>query len=73
MDTLAYIMEAKGINQTIGHRRIDLRDRGKLSFGKIVWILVPRPLGNVITNSMSLLASHIQTHDLVEANLSFSF
>ena len=51
-------MEAKGVNQTIWHRQIELRDNGKLSIGAIIWILAPRPVDNFMTNNMHLLVSH---------------
>ena len=44
MDKLAYTMEAKGVNQIIWYRHIELRDNGKLSIGIIIRMLAPRLL-----------------------------
>ena len=53
-----YIMEAKGLNQTIWHKQIELRDDGRLSMITIIWILAPRPVQNLMTNNMLLLLRH---------------
>ena len=80
-------MEAKGINQTIWHRQIELRDNGKLLIGIIIWILVPKPVDTFMRNNIPLLVSHYpvfvmqdppsfpfqEIHNLGEANQSFSF
>ena len=80
-------MEAKGINKTIWHRQIELRDNDKLSIGTIICILAPRPVDNFMANNMPLLVSHYpvfviqdppsypfqEIHNLVEANPSLSF
>ena len=80
-------MEAKGVNQTIWHRQIELRDNGKLSIGTIIWNLAPRTVDNFMTNNMPLLVSHYpvfvmqdppsfpfqEIYNLVEANQSFTF
>ena len=87
MDTLAYIMEARGANLKIWHMQIELGDNGKLLIGTIIQILAPRPVDKFMTNNMDLLVSHYPVFvmqdptsypfqeilNLMEANQSFSF
>ena len=54
MDKLAYIMEAKCVNQTIWHKQIEQSDNGKLSIRTIIRILTLRPVDNFMTNKIPL-------------------
>lgn len=86
-DRIAYIMEARGSNQELWNRSIELRDNGTVTIGTVLRLLSPRPIQNFMANNVPLLCSHypalilknppiflhVSIKDLVETNASFAF
>jgi len=86
-DRIAYIMEAKGTNQELWHRCIELRDNGTVTIGTVLRLMSPRPVQNFMANNVPLLCSHYSALILkrppiflsvgikqqVETNASFAF